>query len=168
MAKTDIPDITVREAEVRYLNFEGRATMYKEAGNRSFQLILPEDVADDMAKQGWNVKMTNPRRDATDEERESFEPRPYIEVAVSYKYDEMAPKVVLVTDSVQTLLNADTAFLVDQADIIRFDCVINASRWEVGSKSGIKAYLKKAYITIQEDDLDSEYSHIPIAGTTKL
>lgn len=167
MAKSNIPDITVRNAEVRYLNFAGRETRFKEAGNRSFQLMLPTDVAESMDAEGWNVKWTKPYREATDEEIANFEPRPYVEVKVNYKFDTMAPKIVLITD-VQDFLTEDTVFLVDEADIIKMDVVINASRWEMpGGKSGITAYLKKAYITIQQDELDEEYKNIPITGVAR-
>lgn len=161
-------DITVRNAEFRYLNFAGRPTTYKpEGGVRSFQLILPPDVAREMDEFGWNVKMTRPRATATDEEIEKFESRPYVEVTVSYKIDELAPKIALITD-VQTLLSEETAFLVDEADIVKMDVVINPSFWNVSGKTGVKAYLRKAFITIVQDDLDQEYSHIPVVGTTQV
>ena len=37
----------------------------------------------------------------------------------------------------------------------------------MGSKSGIKAYVKEAYVTIKESELAQEYSSIPLAGTTQ-
>ncbi len=168
MGKTDIPDVTIRNAEIQYPNFEGRATMYKEAGTRTFRLILPEGLADKMAEDGWDVKLTTPRRDADPEERERFEPRPFINVALGYKYENKRPEVYLVTQKLRTLLGESTVFLVDQADIVKIDLTINPSSWTVGEKSGIKAYLKEAYITINESDLAQEYNHIPLADTTNI
>lgn len=170
MAKINLPDITVRDAQIRYPNLEGRATAFHSGGpdKRSFQLMLPEDVAAKMAEDGWNVKETRPRRDASDEDRENFDPRPYIDVAASWKFERMAPKIRLITSTVQRMLTEDTAFLVDQAEIVRIDLTINPSAWEVGEKSGIKAYLKEAFITIHESELEKEYNHIPLEGTTAL
>ena len=129
MAKTNIPDVTIRDAEFRYLNFEGRADAFNEAGedNRNFQVILPEGLAEAMAKDGWNIKETRPRRAAEPEELAEFEPRPYIEVKVSYKYDSMSPKIYLVTPSQMTLLSQETVKLVDTAEIIKMDLTINPS-----------------------------------------
>ena len=164
-----IPDVTIRNAEFRFLNFEGRADAFNEAGedNRNFQVILPADLAAAMADDEWNIKETRPRRNAEPDELAEFEPRPYIEVKVSYKFDSMAPKVYLVTPSQMTLLSAATAQLVDSAEIVKMALTINPSRWTLGSKSGVKAYLKEAYITIRESELAQEYSSIPLAGTTQ-
>lgn len=169
MAKTNIPDVTIRDAEFRFLNFEGRADAFNEAGedNRNFQVILPDDLAQAMAKDGWNIKETRPRRNAEPDELAEFEPRPYIEVKVSYKYDSLSPKIYLVTPSQMTLLSSETVKLVDSAEIIKMDLTINPSAWTMGSKSGIKAYVKEAYVTIKESELAQEYSNIPLAGTTQ-
>lgn len=163
-----IPNVTIRDAEVRYLNFEGRETQFKAAGNRSFRLMLPDDLADKMHYDGWNVNQTKPHRGATDAEIASFEPRPYIEVALSYKFERMAPKIRLITSAVQRQIGEDLAFLVDQEDIVKIDLTINPSAWEVGEKSGIKAYLTEAFITVNESDLEREYNHIPLEGATVL
>ena len=164
-----IPDVTIRNAEFRYLNFEGRADAFNEAGedNRNFQVILPPELAGAMAEDEWNIKETRPRRNAEPDELAEFEPRPYLEVKVSYKFDSMAPKVYMVTPSQMTLLSAETAKLIDTAEIIKMDLVINPSRWTMGAKTGVKAYLKEAYITIKESELAQEYSSIPLAGTTQ-
>lgn len=163
-------DVTVRDAELQYINFEGRATRFKPAGesSRGFRLILPEDVAQDMADVGWNVKKTRPHRDATPEEIENFDPRPFLDVKVNFEYESMAPQIQLVTGDVRTLLSRDTAFIVDQSDIVKVDLIINASYYDFGGNQGFAAYLKKAYITIQEDDLEKDYAHIPLAGTTRI
>ena len=169
MAKTNIPDVTIRDAEFRFLNMEGRADLFNEAGeaNRGFQVILPEDLAAAMAEDGWNIKDTRPRRNADPEELAEFEPRPYLDVALSYKYDTMAPKVYMVTPSMMTLLSQDTVKLIDSADIVKMDLTINASAWTMGEKSGIKAYLAEAYVTIKESQLAAEYRDIPLSGTTQ-
>jgi hypothetical protein len=163
-------DVTVRNAELQYINFEGRATRFKPAGesSRGFRLMLPEDVARDMADAGWNVKETKPWREASVEEVENFVPRPFLDVKVNFEYESKAPQIQLVTGEVRTLLSRDTAFIVDQSDIVKIDLIINASYYDFGGNQGFAAYLKKAYITIQEDDLEQDYAHIPLAGTTRI
>lgn len=164
-----IPNVTIRDAEFRFLNFEGRADAFNEAGedNRNFQVLLPPELAGAMAEDEWNIKETRPRRNAEPDELAEFEPRPYIDVKVSYKFDSMAPKVYMVTPSQMTLLSAETVKLIDTAEIIKMDLTINPSRWTMGAKTGVKAYLEEAYITIKESELAQEYSNIPLAGTTQ-
>lgn len=170
MAKSEknVPNVTIRDAQIQYVNFEGRATRFKDAGTRSFRLILPEELGQEMLDDGWNVNYTKPWREATDEEIANFEPRPYVEVFLGYKYEKKAPKVRLITSTMQRMLVEDTVFLVDQSEIIRIDLTINPSHWDLGGKQGIKAYLLEAFITIQESELEKEYNHIPLEGAVAL
>lgn len=164
MASNQIPDVVIEGAEIRYPNFEGRVGQYNEKGERNFRLMLPDDIAADMLEDGWNVKRTKPWKEANDEEIANFEPRAYVEVTV--RFEPVKPEIYLVSNGMKTLLGAETAFLLDQANIENIDLVVNPYHWTVGAKSGVRAYLKKGYFTIQEDEMDRKYAHVPLAGTT--
>jgi hypothetical protein len=52
--------------------------------------------------------------------------------------------------------------MLDWADITNVDMIIRPFSWEVQGKTGIKAYLKSIFVTIQEDALEIKYSEISL------
>ena len=57
-----------------------------------------------------------------------------------------------------TYLDEVTVGQLDTAAIKNVDLMIRPREWSAAGKSGVKAYLKTAYITIEEDDLDLKYA----------
>lgn len=155
MAQTELPPITIRDAELAFLNFAGKPDTFNPQGKSQFCIMLPDDVASHMQRDGWNVKFLRARE-------EGDEPRPYISVEVSYKI--RPPRIRTITPAGQTVLGQGEVALIDWMDIKKADVTINPSAWEVNGKTGIKAYLGALYLHIVMDELEAEYADIPIIG----
>ena len=57
-----------------------------------------------------------------------------------------------------TFLDETTVGQLDSAAIKTIDLMLSPSKWTAAGRSGIEAYLKTAYVTIEEDDLDLKYA----------
>lgn len=157
MASIDrLPLVTIRNAEIlpgSWRNFAGEERFNQK--KRTFNIKLPADVALAMKQDGFNVKELKARE-------EEDEPGYRIEVAVSY--ENRPPQVWMISGGQRVLLDETSISVLDYLDIAKADVKINPYQWETATGSGVKAYLDKLYVTAREDDLDAEYSSIPVSG----
>src|SRR3954466_14802410 len=100
----EVKTFMVEDAPIIFRNFSGREGQYNREGDRNFAVILTEDVAQQMLKDGWNVKYLDPRE-------EGDEPTPYISVSVNFK--NRPPRVVLLTSTSRTQLDEDSVEVLD-------------------------------------------------------
>lgn len=142
----------VEDARIIFRNFSGEESRYNKAGDRNFALILDPDIAEVLAKDGWNVKALP--------SREEDEPdTAYIQISVSFK--NRPPRITMITSTGRTLLDESTVGTLDWADILTVDLIARGYEWDVNGKQGIKAYLQTMFVTINEDALERKYAAIP-------
>lgn len=146
-------DVLIENAEIAFRNFTGREGMYNAEGDRSFVIILPRDIADDMVKSGWNIKTLKARE-------EGEEDRPYVQISVSYK--NRPPTIVLITSRGRTMLDESALDALDNIDILTADVILRPYDWKLKTgASGRKAYLGSLYITVNENPLELKYGALP-------
>lgn len=139
-------------ARLMFRNFAGREAPFNAAGDRNFVMFLEPSKAEEMKAEGWNIKYLKPRE-------EDDEPQAYLGVAVSFK--TRPPKIVVITSKARTEFDEASLPMLDYAEIKNADIMLSAYEWEVNGNTGIKAYLKSAFITLNEDPLELKYAEDP-------
>lgn len=147
--------IILEDAEILYRNFSGIEGQYNNAGSRNFCVILDPARAEQMIKDGWNIKQTKVRD-------EGDEPRFYVQVQIGYKI--RPPRIQMITKKrgkeMRTDVPEDLVSLLDWVDIEKVDMIIRPRHYNVNGNTGIKAYLKSLYITIAVDYLEEKYADV--------
>lgn len=145
-------NITIENARIGFRNFSGKAGKFNPEGRRNFCVFLDPKDAGRLEEDGWNIRWLEPRD--KDEEKQ-----PYMQVAVSF--DNIPPKVLLISSRGKTVLDAESINSLDYAEIASVDLIIRPYNWNVSGKGGVKAYLKSMYVTIVEDEFESKYFDVP-------
>jgi hypothetical protein len=149
MALSD--DLILEDADVIWRNFAGREKPFNSEGDRNFCVNLDADLAMELREKGWNIKQHKVVE-------EGEEPRYYTQIVV--KYGTRPPRAVVVNSKGRMQLSEEDISLLDWADIKQWDLVINPHKWEMNGKTGVKGYLKMAFVTLNENFLELKYADL--------
>lgn len=141
------PRVTIQNARFNFRNFSGKEDIYGKKEKR-FGVILDQANAIELKNNNWPVKFPDPREEG--EERD-----PYIVVSCGYKL--APPRVVMISSGGPTDLGEDQLEVLDWVDIQEADVIFQMGHWEVGDKTGTKAWLKTLVVTIEEDELELKH-----------
>jgi hypothetical protein len=152
--------VILEGVRIIFRNFTGAEGRFNAKGARNFNVLVDDETAKVMEKDGWNIKWLEPR-----EEGDPKQAR--LEVAV--KYGKGAPpRVIMITSRGKTYLDESMIQILDWAEIENVDMIIRPYEWEVNGKTGIKAYLKAIYVTIVEDELEKKYLDVPDSAASAM
>ena len=121
---------------------------------RSFGFFLTPEQAEEMSRDGWNVKYTKPPKNS--EPPTDWEPRPWLKVNIGFKY--RPPKIIQITSRNRTALDEESIDTLDWASIQEVDLSVRARFWEVNGNAGLSAYLYELYVTLEESPLALKYA----------
>lgn len=148
-----VKPVNLENVRIGFRNFEGREGMYNKAGQRSFAVFLDSQTAEELAREGWNVKFPKENPNRVDPDEPEFDP--YLQVSVSF--DFYPPNVFLISNDQPSRLGEEEVAMLDWAEIENVDLVLRPYEWSVNNNSGIKAYLKAGYFTIVADRFAEKY-----------
>lgn len=157
--------LNIKGAKIIFRNFGGDKDQYDRDGKRTFALkFVDHEEAQAIMDLGWNLRIRQPKNEEQD---------PYYYLKVGIRFDFFPPNVYIVTKNNKTRLTEDTIGLLDEAEIVKADVVIRPYNWVMNEgtkneKRGCKAYLKAAYITIEQDAFADDYDDIPLTGDGHL
>lgn len=150
--------LVIEDAVIRFHNYAGLQTDFNQAGNRNFDVILPNnEMAIAMGEKGWNVKIRKPKDPEED---------PYytlnVKINMNSRYKPTFEQIVDGGDPIMydeitlgTFDPKEPKFrregkddphkIPDEMKMHDIFMVINGSAWESQFGSGIKAYLDQFY-----------------------
>ena len=145
--------LQIDDARIIYRNFAVRGDKYNREGDRNFAVVIPdEDMANDLTKLGWNVKIKPPREDGD---------TPFMFLPVKVKFNDRGPNVYLKTGNVQNRLDEESVGLLDNIDIIGVDLDIRPFDWDVNGKMGRTAYLQSIRVVQDVDRFAGDDGNFP-------
>lgn len=150
MAKAEPKKVILQDVELIYTNFSGHAKQFNEEGRRNFNIILNEEQAETLARDGWNVRCRPPR---DENEKEICT----LKINLSFK-GKFPPQVIMVTSTNKIPMTEDTVFMLDTARIVKADVIFNSYSYSEHDPSKISAYVETLYVIIEENELDRKYS----------
>lgn len=171
-------DVIMENAKLCFKpNFEGRETknqmtgdIMNQKGKRNFEVVMDDPEtniskrwydqetgqfmtkkisADDLANEGWNIKIFTPKDDTRS---------PFRHMRVQVSFDRKPPKIYMsVNGNPEVELDEDTVKDIDDCQIMYADIAFRSHPWENSfGQSGINGYLSEAHFDVAPSSLFGE------------
>jgi len=146
-AKTYIPNIIFRDAQLIFKpNFDGHAERFNAPGRRYMNIRLDDDLYDQLDKDGWRVKVWQPKPTDEDPEPDAIK---FMKVIINL--DGMVPpKIVSVKGTVKTVLEGDLVNVLQGARFSKIKCSVSPYQHEEGDP--LTGYLRTGYFYLTDMD----------------
>lgn len=142
--------LQIDDARIMFRNFRGEGDKFNREGDRNFVLVIPnEDIAEELSKEGWNVKIKDPREEGD---------TPFMYLPVKVKFNERGPQVYLRTGDKTNKLDEESVAILDDIDILSVNLDIRPYDWEVNGKTGRTAYLQSIEVIQEIDRFAARYA----------
>ena len=142
--------LQINDARIMFRNFRGEGDKFNREGDRNFVLIIPnEEIADALAKEGWNVKIKDPREEGD---------MPFMYLPVKVKFNDRGPQIYLITGERHNRLDENSVAILDDIDILSVNLDIRPYDWEVNGKTGRTAYLQAIEVFQEIDRFAARYA----------
>lgn len=158
MTTNRVSPVTIEGTRLVFRNFSGEKGKFNKDGRREFGAVLPRELALQMMDDGWNVKQFKAREDDVEE--------PDFYILVKIGENGNPPKLVMINSRGRVDIPVDDADILDWVTVAKADLIINPYHWNVDGNSGISAYIRSLYITVDEDELERKYADVPDADSS--
>ena len=146
--------VMIENARLLFKNFAGKEATYNAKGIRNFCVVLDNEIAAQMKLDGWNIRYLKSRDEDEDDQA-------YIQVTV--RFDPIPPEITMISSRGRTVLDEESVSTLDYAEMETVDLTISPYQYTVQGRTGVKAYLKKMFVTLVEDPLEMKYRNNQIA-----
>lgn len=145
--------LQIDDARIIFRNFSGAPSQFNREGDRNFAVVIPdEELATQLAEDGWNVKIK--------EARDAGDP-PFMYLPVKIKFNDRGPICYLQTGNRLNKLDEESIDILDNVDIASVDLDVRPYDWgPIGpeQKYGRTAYLQSIKVVQEIDRFAAEFA----------
>ena len=155
--KVPSSNLVLENVQITYRNFAGAESDMNAAGARNYAVWIDDPAqAEALAELGWKVKYRKPDEDGTPG-------RAYMPVHVKYHPRLKPPAIFVISTRGQTAMDEEAIDVIDFMSIKKCDMILRPFHWKQKNGSeGVKNMCSSIYVTIQEDELELKYAHLPV------
>lgn len=149
--------VQLNNVKLIWTNFAGNVSQYNMKGNRTFNIVLDEDNANMLRDRGLNIKV-HPSKNPEDP--------PIYTLQCFVSFSPYPPEELYrIVPRGKIRLNEETIGNLDHEDIDFANVKLNLSHWTMpDGRIGIKPYVNKIAVWVNEDSFADSYRDIPDIG----